>query len=78
MVGDVRGSPKRHRTVRLSRVKDDDADSRLTDEERERLPEGYDECAQLLTDDAEYSCGAATEQALVHAGVLPSELVDAV
>lgn len=48
----------------------------LTDEERERLPHDYEECAQLITDEAVYSCGEATEQALVRAGILPEELVD--
>jgi predicted DCC family thiol-disulfide oxidoreductase YuxK len=48
--------------------------SALTDEERERLPEDYEECVHLLTDDAVYSCGAATEMALERAGVLPGEL----
>jgi len=64
--------------VRLSQVQDEKADSRLTDEERARLPEGYEECAQLLTDEMVYSCGAAIEQALLRAGVLPPEFVDAV
>jgi predicted DCC family thiol-disulfide oxidoreductase YuxK len=48
--------------------------SQLTDEERERLPEDYEECVHLLTDDAVYSCGEATEVALERAGVLPSEV----
>lgn len=60
--------------VRLSRVQD--GESRLTDEERERLPDGYEECAQLITDDAVYSCGAATEQSLVLAGTLPKQVTD--
>lgn len=60
--------------VRLSNVQS--GESRLSDEERERLPEGYEECAQLITEDAVYSCGAATEQSLVLAGTLPRELVD--
>lgn len=60
--------------VRLSDVQD--GESRLTDEERKRLPDGYEECAQLITEDAVYSCGAATEQSLVIAGTLPSGLVD--
>jgi predicted DCC family thiol-disulfide oxidoreductase YuxK len=59
--------------VRLSRVQN--GESRLSDEERERLPDGYEECAQLITDDAVYSCGAATGQSLVLAGTLPKELV---
>lgn len=60
--------------VRLSNVQS--GESRLSDEERERLPEGYEECAQLITEDAVYSCGAATEQSLVLAGTLPRGLVD--
>jgi predicted DCC family thiol-disulfide oxidoreductase YuxK len=60
--------------VRLSRVKA--GTSRLTDEERARLPDDYEECAQLVTDEAVYSCGAAVERSLVLAGVLPADLVD--
>lgn len=60
--------------VRLSQI--EDGQSRLTADERARLPDGYEECAQLITDDAVYSCGAATEESLVLAGVLPSDLVD--
>ena len=60
--------------VRLSEVLD--GDSRLTEEERARLPDGFEECAQLVTDDAVYSCGAATERSLVRAGVIPAELVE--
>ncbi|PSP55855.1 DUF393 domain-containing protein [Halobacteriales archaeon QS_1_67_19] len=62
--------------VRLSEVQDDDADSRLTDAERARLPDDYAECAQLITDRAVYSCGAATEESLVRAGTLPAALID--
>lgn len=60
--------------VRLSRVQE--RESRLNDAERARLPEGYEQCAQLITDDAVYSCGASVEQSLVIAGVLPESLVD--
>ena len=60
--------------VRLSRVRA--GESRLDDDERARLPDGYWECAQLITDDAVYSCGEAVEQSLVIAGVLPATLVD--
>ena len=60
--------------VRLSNVQS--GESRLSDEERERLPDGYEECAQLITEEAVYSCGAATEQSLVLAGTLPPDLVD--
>lgn len=59
--------------VRLSRVRD--GSSRLTDDERDRLPDGYEECAQLVTDDRVYSCGESMEQSLHIAGVLPAELV---
>jgi len=61
--------------VRLSRVQN--GTSRLDENERARLPEGYEECAQLITPDAVHSCGAAMEQSLVIAGVLPESLVDA-
>ena len=60
--------------VRLSRVQE--GKSRLSDDERDRLPDGYEKCAQLITEDAVYSCGAATEQSLVIAGVLPEKLVE--
>lgn len=60
--------------VRLSRVGEDA--SRLDDDEPARLPDGYEQCAQLITRDRVYSCGAAMEQSLVLAGVLPEALVD--
>jgi len=44
--------------------------SALTDEERERLPEDYEECVHLLTDDAVYSGGAAAQGVLVRMSVL--------
>ena len=37
----------------------------LTDTLRDRLPDDYEDCAHLVTDDAVYSCGAAIEQALI-------------
>ena len=43
----------------------------LTDAQRERLPEEYEECSHLVTDEAVYSCGAAIEQALARADVPP-------
>ncbi len=43
----------------------------LTDEQRERLPDDFERCSHLMTDDAVYSCGAATEQALARADVPP-------
>ncbi|MFU8869664.1 DCC1-like thiol-disulfide oxidoreductase family protein [Natronococcus sp.] len=36
----------------------------LTPELRERLPEDYEECSHLVTDDAVYSCGASLEEGL--------------
>lgn len=60
--------------VRLSHV--EAGESTLTDTERSRLHDGYEECAQLITDDAVYSCGAAIEQALVHADVLPARHIE--
>jgi hypothetical protein len=60
--------------VRLSEVQK--GRSRLSDDERARLPDGYEECAQLITEDAMYSCGEATEQSLVIAGTLPADIVE--
>jgi predicted DCC family thiol-disulfide oxidoreductase YuxK len=45
--------------------------SALTDDQLDRLPEDYEECAHLLTDDAVYSCGAAIERAMARAEVPP-------
>jgi len=59
--------------VELSAVRS--GDSRLTETEHHRLPEAYGACAHLVTDEAVYSCGAAVEQSLVIAGVLPEQLV---
>lgn len=39
--------------------------SELTDELLERLPEDYEDCAHLLTDDEVYSCGAGMEEAFL-------------
>lgn len=36
---------------------------------RDRLPDDYEDCAHLVTDDAVHSCGAAIEQALVRTDV---------
>ncbi|MCU4742274.1 thiol-disulfide oxidoreductase DCC family protein [Natronoglomus mannanivorans] len=38
--------------------------SELTPDQRARLPDDYEECAHLLTQDAVYSCGAAIEETL--------------
>lgn len=62
------------RPVPLSRV--ESGESLLSDAERARLPDDYAECAQLLTGDAVYSCGAAMERSFVLAGVLPAEAAD--
>ncbi|MFD1643033.1 DCC1-like thiol-disulfide oxidoreductase family protein [Halohasta litorea] len=61
------------RPVRLSAVRS--GDSRLTEAERHRLPDAYEACAHLVTDEAVYSCGAAVEQSLVIAGILPEQFV---
>lgn len=34
----------------------------LSPDQKARLPDNYERCAHLLTDDAVYSCGAAAEQ----------------
>jgi len=39
--------------------------SELAPEIRDRLPDDYEACAHLVTDDEVYSCGASVEQALV-------------
>jgi predicted DCC family thiol-disulfide oxidoreductase YuxK len=36
----------------------------LTPDQRGRLPDDFESCVHLLTDNNVYSCGAATEQAL--------------
>jgi predicted DCC family thiol-disulfide oxidoreductase YuxK len=41
----------------------------LTPDQRARLPDHYENCLHLLTDDAVYSCGAAAEQSLARCGV---------
>jgi predicted DCC family thiol-disulfide oxidoreductase YuxK len=46
--------------------------SELSDGERERLPDDYEECSHLLADDRVYSCGESLEQALVRSNVGPS------
>lgn len=39
--------------------------SELTPDQRARLPDDYEECAHLLTDDGVYSCGEAIEETMV-------------
>jgi len=38
--------------------------SELSPDQRARLPESYERCMHLLTDDAAYSCGAAAERTI--------------
>ena len=47
--------------------------SELTPEQRARLPDEWEDCAHLLTDDAVYSCGKATEEILVRIDEIPAE-----
>ncbi|WP_408959238.1 DCC1-like thiol-disulfide oxidoreductase family protein [Natrinema sp. 74] len=60
--------------VRLSEVQN--GRSRLSDFERDHLPADYEECAQLLTETAVYSCGAAMEESLIIAGILPRRPIE--
>lgn len=39
--------------------------SEVPDDLQERLPDNFEECSQLVTDDAVYSCGESAEQTLV-------------
>ena len=39
--------------------------SELTDELLDRLPEDYEDCAHLVTDEEVYSCGAGMEEAFL-------------
>jgi len=43
--------------------------SELTPTLRERLPDEYEDCAHLVTDDDVYSCGAAAEQAFLRTDI---------
>ena len=43
----------------------------LTVEQRGRLPDDFESCAHLLTDESVYSCGAAIEQSLARADIPP-------
>ena len=45
--------------------------SDLTDDQRARLPDDYESCVHLLTDETVYSCGAAAEQTFARADVPP-------
>lgn len=37
----------------------------LPDDQQERLPDEYEECSQLITDEEVYSCGKAAERTLM-------------
>jgi hypothetical protein len=39
--------------------------SDIPDDQRDRLPEDYEECSQLITDEEVYSCGKAAERTLM-------------
>jgi predicted DCC family thiol-disulfide oxidoreductase YuxK len=43
--------------------------SELTGDQRERLPDDYEECSHLLADGEVYSCGESLEQALLRSDV---------
>lgn len=43
--------------------------SGVTDDLRERLPDGYESCSHLVTDDAVYSCGASMEEAIARSEI---------
>lgn len=49
----------------------------LTPEQRERLPDDWDNCAHLVTDEAVYSCGEAVEQTIGRFGPAARRLVRA-
>jgi predicted DCC family thiol-disulfide oxidoreductase YuxK len=49
--------------------------SDLTDAERDRLPDDWEECVHLLADGRVYSCGAATEEVLARVGMVPPTIL---
>jgi len=51
--------------------------SELTPDQLARLPEAYEHCMHLLTDDAVYSCGEAFTQSLARTGAAGRALVRA-
>lgn len=51
--------------------------SELTPDQKARLPDGYDTCMHLLTDDAVYSCGRALEQSVRRCGTVGRSVVRA-
>ena len=49
--------------------------SELTPDQEARLPDEYDTCMHLLTDDAVHSCGEALEQCVVRCGAVGRSVV---
>jgi len=49
----------------------------LTPDQRARLPDGYENCMHLLTDDAVHSCGRALEAVVARCGLPGALLVGA-
>ena len=49
--------------------------SDLSADERERLPDDWEECVHLLADGRVYSCGRATEEVLARTGQVPGDVV---
>lgn len=49
--------------------------SELSADQKARLPEDWDQCAHLLTDEAVYSCGKAVEQTIGRFGPVCRRLV---
>ena len=49
--------------------------SELTPDQKARLPDDYETCMHLLTDDAVYSCGHALEQSVSRCGVVGRSVV---
>ncbi|MFB6103431.1 MAG: DCC1-like thiol-disulfide oxidoreductase family protein [Haloplanus sp.] len=50
--------------------------SELSPTLRDRLPDDYEDCAHLVTDDAVYSCGAAIEEAFARTSGEARPVVD--
>lgn len=47
----------------------------LTPDQRARLPDEYEQCMHLLTDDAVYSCGQALERCVSRCGIVGRSVV---
>jgi predicted DCC family thiol-disulfide oxidoreductase YuxK len=52
--------------------------SALSSDLRDRLPEDYEQCSHLVTDETVYSCGASIEEALLRTdlGAVPRPVVE--